>query len=81
MVLSAATADGKKAIEGALHDIPIGLPEKPTLFIATVGSCGTGLDNLQKASHAILFDPPFIESDPKEACGRVSRPGQRFVAT
>ncbi|KAK4233492.1 hypothetical protein C8A03DRAFT_38790 [Achaetomium macrosporum] len=78
LVLSAATADGKKAIEGAFRDIPIGCPAKPTLFIATVGTCGTGLDSLKKANHAILFDLPFVESDSKQACGRVWRPGQRF---
>ncbi len=52
IMLSAATPDGEKAIDRAFHDIPIGCPEKPTLFIATVGTCGTGLDSLQKASHA-----------------------------
>ena len=46
MVLLAATTDGKKAIGGAFWDIPIGRPEKPTLFIATVDSCGTCLDSL-----------------------------------
>ncbi|KAK3305046.1 uncharacterized protein B0T15DRAFT_574497 [Chaetomium strumarium] len=78
LVLSAATADGKKAIECAFRDIPIGCPAKPTLFIATVGTCGTGLDSLKKANHAILFDLPFVESDSKQACGRVWRRGQRF---
>ncbi|KAK3304911.1 uncharacterized protein B0T15DRAFT_559021 [Chaetomium strumarium] len=78
LVLSAATAGGKKAIEGAFQDILIGCPAKPMLFIATVGTCGTGLDSLKKANHAILFDLPFVESDSKQAYGRVWRPGQRF---
>lgn len=78
MVLSAATPEGKKAIGGAFHDIPIGSVEKPTLFIATVGTCGTGLDSLQKANHAVLFDLPFVESERKQARGRIWRSGQRF---
>jgi hypothetical protein len=78
VVLLAATVGGKKAIEGAFRDIPIGCLAKPTLFITTVGTCGTGLDSLKKANHAILFDLLFVESDSKQACGRVWRPGQRF---
>ncbi|KAK4150419.1 hypothetical protein C8A00DRAFT_18042 [Chaetomidium leptoderma] len=78
MVLSAATLEGKKAISGAFRDIPIGSAEKPTLFIATVGTCGTGLDSLQKANHAVLFDLPFVESERKQARGRIWRSGQRF---
>ncbi|KAK3935392.1 hypothetical protein QBC46DRAFT_346646 [Diplogelasinospora grovesii] len=36
---------------------------KPTLFIATVSTCGTGINSLRKANHGILFDLPFIEAD------------------
>jgi hypothetical protein len=36
-VLSAATVDGKKAIEGAFRDIPIGCPAKPNAVPALAG--------------------------------------------
>lgn len=39
--------------------------------IANIGTCGTGLDSLKKANHAILFDLPFDKSDSKQACSRV----------
>ncbi len=46
--------------------------------MATTGSCGTGVDGLQKANHGILFDMPFVESVRKQALGRLWRYGQRF---
>lgn len=62
MVLSAAMSAGKKAIDGAFRDIPISSLGKPTLFIATAGTCDTGLDCLQKVSHGILFVVPWLGS-------------------
>ncbi|KAK4234388.1 hypothetical protein C8A03DRAFT_37840 [Achaetomium macrosporum] len=78
LVLSASAKDGSKAIADAFRDIPITDSAKPTLFIGTVGTCGTGLDTLKRANHGILFDLPFVEANLKQVRGRIWRAGQRF---
>ncbi|OIW24959.1 hypothetical protein CONLIGDRAFT_648035 [Coniochaeta ligniaria NRRL 30616] len=46
--------------------------------IGTVGTCGTGIDCLCRANHAILFDLPFVKAEVGQVIGRVWRSGQRF---
>ncbi|KAJ4291227.1 hypothetical protein N0V88_006227 [Collariella sp. IMI 366227] len=78
LMLSGAIKKGKRVIRSAFPDIPIRDERKPTLLIATTGSCGTGVDGLQRANHGVLFDMPFVESVRKQTPGRLWRYGQRY---
>ncbi len=54
---------GKRAIQGAFPNILVDGAEKPAILIATTGWCGTGVDSLQRANHAVLFELPFVEAE------------------
>lgn len=69
---------GKRAIQRAFPDILVDGAEKPTLLIATTGSCGTGIDSLPRANHAVLLQLPFVEAECQQTAGHVYRAGQRF---
>ncbi|KAH6630778.1 P-loop containing nucleoside triphosphate hydrolase protein [Chaetomium sp. MPI-SDFR-AT-0129] len=78
LVLSAATKKGKQAIQDAFLKIPFDGAGKPTLLISTTGTTGTGLDSLQRANHAVLFELPFVETEAQQAGGRIHRAGQQL---
>ncbi len=78
LMLSGAIKKSGRVIESAFPDILIRDGRKPTLLIATTGSCGTGVDGLQRANHGVLFDMPFVESVRKQTPGRLWRYGQRY---
>ena len=78
LVLSAATKKGKQAIQDAFLKIPFDEAGKPTLLISTTGTTGTGVDSLQRANHAVLFELPFVEAEGQQAAGRIHRAGQQL---
>jgi hypothetical protein len=78
LVLSAATKKGKQAIQDAFLKIPFDEAGKPTLLISTTGTTGTGVDSLQRANHAVLFELPFVEAEVQQAAGRIHRAGQQL---
>jgi hypothetical protein len=78
-VITAATAPEKRtqAIFNILDgEIALGSEKKPTLVIAAVRAIGIGVNGLQRANYAVIFDLPFEESLIKQALGRVHRAGQ-----
>lgn len=46
------------------------------MLVAAVRAVGTGVNGLQEASYAVIFDLPFEENLVKQAFGRVRRAGQ-----
>lgn len=78
LVLSAATKKGKQAIQDAFLKIPFDEAGKPTLLVSTTGTTGTGVDSLQRANHAVLFELPFVEAEGQQAAGRIHRAGQQL---
>ncbi len=77
-MLSGALKKSRQVIGSAFPDISIRDERKPTLLIATTGSCGTGVDGLLRANDGVLFDMPFVKSVRKQTPGRLWRYGQRY---
>ena len=78
LMLSGALKKSRQVIGSAFPDISIRDERKPTLLIATTGSCGTGVDGLLRANDGVLFDMPFVKSVRKQTPGRLWRYGQRY---
>jgi hypothetical protein len=76
VVVLSTTKKRQDIIDAAFQDIPFGDRALPTLFIASTGVCGLGINGLQKASHVIIAELPLRETDVIQAIGRANRVGQ-----
>ncbi|KAL2137936.1 hypothetical protein VTI28DRAFT_7784 [Corynascus sepedonium] len=68
VVLSKTSASRRQqVIDNAFQDIPCGDRALSTLFIASTGVCGVGINDLHKASHLIIAELRLRETD-RSAC-------------
>ncbi len=49
-----------------------------SLELGMAGTTGTGIDSLQRANHAFLFELPFVEAEGQRAAGRIHGAGQQL---